>query len=63
MSKGDRQMARTDRENSHTEFAGDGGALRSPWKMAWRKLRRHKLAVAGMWVLIFLHLFAIFATS
>jgi peptide/nickel transport system permease protein len=54
-------MARTDRENSHTEFAGDGGALRSSWKMAWRKLRRHKLAVAGMWVLIFLHLFAIFA--
>ena len=25
-------MARTDRENSHTEFAGDGGALRSPGK-------------------------------
>ncbi|NLJ80822.1 MAG: ABC transporter permease [Firmicutes bacterium] len=29
--------------------------------MAWRKLRRHKLAIIGMWVLIVLHLFAIFA--
>ncbi|HHY15620.1 MAG TPA: ABC transporter permease, partial [Firmicutes bacterium] len=29
--------------------------------MAWRKLRRHKMAIAAMWVLIFLHLFAIFA--
>ena len=39
----------------------DGGAIRSPWKMAWRKLRRHKLAMVAMWVLIALHLFAIFA--
>ncbi len=39
----------------------NGGTIRSPWRMAWRKLRRHKMAIAAMWVLIFLHLFAIFA--
>lgn len=43
------------------DYASDGGAIRSPWRMAWRKLKRHKLAIAGMWVLIILHLFAIFA--
>jgi peptide/nickel transport system permease protein len=54
-------MAKTNLENNQAEFGGNGGALRSPWKMAWRKLRRHRLALAGMWVLIFLHIFAIFA--
>lgn len=36
-------------------------ALRSPWRMAWRKLRKNKMALVGMWVLILLHLFSIFA--
>lgn len=55
-------MANTMTENGQAEARySDGGALRSPWKMAWRKLRRHKLAITGMWVLILLHLFAIFA--
>ena len=49
------------KQNGHEQTYQDGGAIRSPWKMAWRKLRRHKLAMIGMWVLIVLHLFAIFA--
>ncbi len=36
-------------------------AVRSPWKMAGRRLRRHNLAMAAMVVLIVLHVFAIFA--
>lgn len=48
-------------QNGQTKVYDDGGAIRSPWKMAWRKLKRHKLAIAGMWVLILLHVFAIFA--
>lgn len=48
-------------ENGEVVKYDDGGAIRSPWRMAWKKLRRHKLALAGMWVLILLHLFAIFA--
>ena len=54
-------MAKTNLENNQAEFGGNGGALRSPWKMAWRKLRRHRLALAGMWVHLFIHIFAIFA--
>lgn len=54
-------MARNHVENAQAEFGDNCGALRSPWKMAWRKLRRHKLALVGMWVLILLHLFAIFS--
>lgn len=53
-------MTEPERSNETTVYA-DGGAIRSPLKMAWRKLRRHKLAMAGMWVLIVLHIFAIFA--
>lgn len=48
-------------QNENEVTYQDGGAIRSPWRMAWRKLRRHKLALVGMWVLIILHLFAIFA--
>lgn len=47
--------------NVQAEVREDRRALRSPWKMAWRKLRRHKLAMIAMWILIALHLFAIFA--
>ena len=54
------KTATTTAMNAQTVYA-DGGAIRSPWKMAWRKLRRHKLAMIAMWVLIVLHLFAIFA--
>lgn len=57
-------MAKTMTETEKTKSTvvyEDGGAIRSPWKMAWRKLKRHKLALAGMWVLIILHVFAIFA--
>lgn len=39
----------------------NGETIRSPMKMAWQKLRRHKLAMIAMWVLILLHVFAIFA--
>lgn len=48
-------------QDDQTITYADGGAIRSPLKLAWRKLRRHKLAMAGMWILIVLHLFAIFA--
>ena len=54
-------MTLLNKTKDQPEFADNGGALRSPWKMAWKKLRRHKLALAGMWVLILLHIFAIFA--
>ncbi|HOB40487.1 MAG: ABC transporter permease [Limnochordia bacterium] len=54
-------MEKNNRSNHQVDFQGNGGALRSPWKMAWRKLRRHRLALMGMWVLILLHVFAIFA--
>ena len=49
------KTATTTAMNAQTVYA-DGGAIRSPWKMAWRKLRRHKLAMIAMWVLIVLHL-------
>ncbi len=51
----------TDPVQNTDNITYEDGAIRSPWKMAWRKLKRHKLAIAGMWVLIILHLFAIFA--
>lgn len=55
-------MAKVITESAQKDQAySDGGAIRSPWKMAWKKLRRHRLAMAGMWVLILLHVFAIFA--
>lgn len=57
-------MAKTMTEpvkNGEAVVYGDGGAIRSPWRMAWKKLKRHKLALAGMWMLIILHIFAIFA--
>src|SRR5690554_6053174 len=56
-------MAKTmiEPEKTNQTVYADGGAIRSPLKMAWRKLRRHKLAMVGMWVLIILHIFAIFA--
>ncbi|MDI9413027.1 MAG: ABC transporter permease [Bacillota bacterium] len=47
--------------NNDAKILEDGGAIRSPWKMAWRKLKRHRLAMIGMWILIILHLFSIFA--
>lgn len=47
--------------NKEIKTYTEGGAIRSPWKMAWGKLKRHRLAMIGMWVLIILHLFAIFA--
>ncbi len=34
---------------------------RSPWKIAMRRLRRHKLAIAGLVVLVLLYLTALFA--
>lgn len=36
-------------------------AARSPWKIAMRRLRRHKLAIAGLIVLVILYLMALFA--
>lgn len=48
-------------QNEQKQVYSDGGAIRSPWRLAWRKLRRHRLALGGMWILIILHLFAIFA--
>ena len=36
-------------------------AVRSLWRMAWMKLKKNKMAIAGMWILIVLHLFSIFA--
>ncbi len=54
-------MPKTEPVQNSDSITYEGGAIRSPWKMAWRKLKRHKLAIAGMWVLIILHLFAIFA--
>lgn len=54
-------MALEKMENAQAEVGEERRALRSPWKMAWRKLRRHKLAMIAMWILIVLHLFAIFA--
>ncbi|MDI9484415.1 MAG: ABC transporter permease [Bacillota bacterium] len=55
-----RTMTEPERHNEEIVY-GDGGAIRSPLRLAWRKLKRHKLAMIGMWVLIALHLFAIFA--
>jgi len=36
-------------------------AARSPWKIAMRRLRRHKLALVGFGVLVLLYLMALFA--
>lgn len=36
-------------------------AVRSPWRMAWKRLRRHRMAMIAMVLLIIIHLFAIFA--
>lgn len=49
------------KKNRDTTNVNNQQAVRSPWKMAWRRLRRHKLAMGAMAVLIMLHLFAIFA--
>ena len=31
------------------------------WQLVWRRFKRHRLGVAGMWVLLFLYLLALFA--
>ena len=36
-------------------------AARSPFKIALRKLKKHKLALAGFWVLVVLYTVALFA--
>jgi peptide/nickel transport system permease protein len=36
-------------------------AIRTPWQIAYRRLRRHRVAVFAGWVLAFLYLLAIFA--
>lgn len=36
-------------------------AVRNPWRMAWKRLRRHKMAMIAMVFLVIIHLFAIFA--
>ncbi len=40
---------------------GEPPGARSPWKIAMRRLRRHKLAIVGLVVLAILYLMAIFA--
>ena len=37
-----RTMTEPERHNEEIVY-GDGGAIRSPLRLAWRKLKRHKL--------------------
>ena len=37
------------------------GASLTPGQLAWRKLKKNKLAVASLWILIFMYVVAIFA--
>ncbi|MGE3800053.1 MAG: ABC transporter permease [Candidatus Kapaibacterium sp.] len=45
-------------ENSHTSSGGESQSL---WQLAWRRLKRNRLAMVGMWVVIVMGVIAIFA--
>src|SRR5690554_5081086 len=48
-------------ETKQTSETSRQPAIRSPWQLAWRKLKKNKMAIIGVWILIVLHLFSIFA--
>jgi len=41
--------------------ANSGEKVRSPWRIAWMRLKRHKLAMVSAYILIVMYLSVIFA--
>lgn len=61
MSKGTNSISRNRLANTNIGHNDSEIRVRSPWEMAWHRLRQHRLAMTAMMVLLVLHFLAIFA--